>query len=372
MEIITLMLATSEPLSNFFTACPGEKDRVARQLTQAFQSISDKEFRVAKGCIFLCKELMPLLRKKKLDKQKFVPIMEVTFGDANQAKGNVQENNAGGRHDGTRNKMTLALFWSALKALFAGQSDMESIFQDDLLRHATDAAQRITDSQFLTQLGKDLDRFAQYDDLLKLLADKAKERATVHLKVNINRTVMKLTAMVHGMQEDGCKKEIKHESAKRADEELAELRVKLIKDVNNLSTQTRYSCVPCPFLIIDRDSALMLFADIHCSSITRCNLEGGPIQVSDGLADIPWPVFNSMVGWSSATPCQISGSRESQEDPRAIYTVHLMNLTNHDQHSLQLDPSFIPSPLFRFRHTFTLPLGYSVECVFFLCSTCGT
>ena len=253
MEIVTLMLATSEPLSNFFTVCPGERDWVARQLTQAFQNIPDKKFQVAKDCIFLCKELMPLLKKKKLDKQKFVPILEVMFGDTNQAKANVQENNAGDRHDSTRNKTTLAFFWSALRALFTGENDMESISQDGLLRHATDAAQRITDSQFLTQLGKDLDQFAQYDDLLKLLADNAKERAIVHLKGNIDKTAKKLVVMVQRMLQDAYVKDIKRESAKRADEELAELRVKLIKDANNLSTQATSSCVSIPLLIVIRD-----------------------------------------------------------------------------------------------------------------------
>ncbi|KAF8550994.1 hypothetical protein OG21DRAFT_1543721 [Imleria badia] len=37
-----------------------------------------------------------------------------------------------------------------------------------------------------------------------------------------------------------------------------------------------------------------------------------------------------------------------------------MSLTTQDQHELQLNPSAIPSPRFKFRHTFTLPLGHSV------------
>ena len=43
-----------------------------------------------------------------------------------------------------------------------------------------------------------------------------------------------------------------------------------------------------------------------------------------------------------------------------MHTVHVMNLTEQDQHGLQFDPSAIPSPQFRFRHTFNLPLGHTI------------
>ncbi|KIJ06596.1 hypothetical protein PAXINDRAFT_20217 [Paxillus involutus ATCC 200175] len=37
-----------------------------------------------------------------------------------------------------------------------------------------------------------------------------------------------------------------------------------------------------------------------------------------------------------------------------------MNLTTQDQHDLQLNPTFIPSPRFRYTHSFKLPQGHSV------------
>jgi hypothetical protein len=42
-----------------------------------------------------------------------------------------------------------------------------------------------------------------------------------------------------------------------------------------------------------------------------------------------------------------------------------MQLTTQDLHSLQLDPSVIPSPKFRNSFSFSLPLGYSVVYAFF-------
>jgi hypothetical protein len=43
-----------------------------------------------------------------------------------------------------------------------------------------------------------------------------------------------------------------------------------------------------------------------------------------------------------------------------IYTVYLITLTTQDQQELQLSPTTIPSPRFRFTHSFKLPQGHSV------------
>jgi len=61
---------------------------------------------------------------------------------------------------------------------------------------------------------------------------------------------------------------------------------------------------------------------------------------------------------------QITSSRESSEEPMLKFTVHLMQLTAQDSHSLQFDSSTIPSPKFRNSYSFKLPLGYSVVYVF--------
>jgi hypothetical protein len=62
---------------------------------------------------------------------------------------------------------------------------------------------------------------------------------------------------------------------------------------------------------------------------------------------------------------QITGSRESSEEPKLKFTVHLMQLTAQDLQSLQFDSSTIPSPKFRSWCSFKLPLGYSVVYVLF-------
>src|SRR6267154_5929117 len=70
------------------------------------------------------------------------------------------------------------------------------------------------------------------------------------------------------------------------------------------------------------------------------------------------PMESSLSG--SGSSVQITASRESFEEPKLKFTVHLMQLTAQDQHSLQLDSSMIPSPKFRQSYSFKLPIGDSV------------
>jgi hypothetical protein len=235
------MLAISEPL---LTLYPRAKDVVERQLSQAFQTITDQEFRDTKNRICLFKALIPLLEKQpmKLDKEDCVPILEAVLkGDVDQAKENAKGSNASGEGGDKRNKTTLGYIGSTVKALFVRKNDMETKW-DDLFGRATAAARRITDSQFTTQLGEDLERFAQYD-LLPPLADKAKERAFAHLEVCITTTTNKLMPEVHRIQEQDCTQRIKREEANRAEEELCKLRVDLIRQLNNLSAHTAHTQV---------------------------------------------------------------------------------------------------------------------------------
>ena len=237
------MLVISEPLAECLTLYPRAKDVVAQQLNQAFQTIGDKEFRDAKDRICLFKELMPLLEKipTKLDKQDSVSILEAVLKwDVDQVKAHVKGNNAGGGGRGKRNMMTLGIVWSALKVWLKGESYKENIW-DDLFQRAADAAGKITDSQFLTQLGDDVERFAQYGDLLQPSADKAKERAFAHLEDGITKTTNRLTPEVRKIKEQDFAERIKHEQASRVKVDQRKLMVDLIRQVNNLSTHTAHA-----------------------------------------------------------------------------------------------------------------------------------
>ncbi|KAF8548559.1 hypothetical protein OG21DRAFT_1422875 [Imleria badia] len=300
-----LIMVISEPLSECMARA---KNDVAWQFSQSFDSIPDQNFQTAKGRICLFKELAPFLENMH-GKRECVRILEAVLeGNKPMAKTNA-------KWKGKRNSMTLGFIPSAVRSILGRESNVERIW-DDHFQRATDAARRTTDIQFLTQLG-DLQQFAEYDDKLKPLVDKAKERAITYLTASIMWKVKKHTPAVNMIHEEECKEQTKHGGPRTVEEELDELRVNFIKDINNLSKESSYSCVSS----------------------------------------------SSMIGFYSSTLYQIWGSRQSLQDPVAIYTVHLMNLTTQDQHQLRLNPSAIPSPRFKFSHMFTLPLAHSVVCV---------
>ncbi|KAF8122279.1 hypothetical protein EV363DRAFT_1274846 [Boletus edulis] len=306
-----------EPLSDLLALYPKASDKATRMLSKEFQNITDKDYQVAKSRIQLFKSLALLLDKKslKLDEQARLQLLEAVLkGEVEPAKATVREkwNNMKSTHN-------LATWARAAWKTIAGENDINNV--DDLIRRATEGVTWISDAQFLAQLEQDVDVewYARDIPLFKVWAERAKQRAFEHLEVSIMRTVKKLAPVVHKAQEEECTERIKRENTKEA-EELEILRMKLITFVNDRSSQTAYSHT----LTIDNAEEFRNYR------------------------------------FSSLTSYQISGSRESPQDAKAIYTVHLLNLTTQDQHELQLNPSAIPSPRFNFHHRFTLPLGHSV------------
>ena len=225
-----LMLVVPGPPSECLTLHPAAKNEVSRQLSQAFLSISDQQFQAVKDRICLFKELIRLF-ENKLNKQQCVPILyAVLEGNTDLAKANVKEDDAIGEGSS---------ILSEAKAFFVGK--------DDLFQRATDVAQSVSDSQFLAQLREDMKRFAEYGDKLKPLAEKAKERALARLEVDIMRMVKNPMPGLLRIHEEEW---VKYESAKRREEEPDRLRVNLIKDVNELSTQTLCPWVSMLLLIV--------------------------------------------------------------------------------------------------------------------------
>ncbi|KAF9231332.1 hypothetical protein BU15DRAFT_68422 [Melanogaster broomeanus] len=114
------------------------------------------------------------------------------------------------------------------------------------------------------------------------------------------------------MKETEWKARINHECTSRAEEEMRKLRMCLVRRLNSLSGQAPHT---------------------HTFHISAAKKTKGSHRY---------------------------GSRESQVDAMVTYTVHLMNLTTQDQHELQLHPTAIPSPRFKFTHSFKLRQGHSV------------
>ncbi|KAF8452913.1 hypothetical protein L210DRAFT_3617960 [Boletus edulis BED1] len=316
-----------ELLSNLLALYPKANDKATRMLSKEFQNISDKDYQVAKDRIQLFKSLALLLDKKslKLDKQARLQLLEAVLeGEVESAKVTVRGNPGVNRWNNMKLTHNLATWaWAAWKTI-AGENDVNSMV-DDLICRATEGVTQIPDDQFVGQLEQDVERYTRHIPQFKVWAERAQQRAFEHLDVCVMKTVKRLVPAVHRAQEEECTERIKRENTKKAEGELEIFRMKLIKSVNIRSSQTTYLHT----LVID-------------------NVEEFRKERSHGLSSL------------TSTSYQISGSRESQQDPMAIYTVHLLNLTTQDQHELQLNPSAIPSPRFKFHHRFTLPLGHSV------------
>ena len=281
---------TSEPLFKILRLYPKANDKATQSLSKDFQNISDSEFRTAKNRIGLFKELIVLLKKHlELDKQTRLQILNAVLeGNMEQVKASAKRYNEHGGGGNKQNNMgpsfipwSLAAINSALKTLFLG-SEMDGEV-DMLVRRATEAATQISDSEFLSQLGQDEERYAQRFPHFKVLADMARNKAFECLEVTLMRTLRKLTPAVQRIQVEECAEGVKREHARIAEEEQDKLRLKLIKRVNDSSAQIAYSCVSSPFLMVGRDPKLTLWSiDIRFPSKTR-KRERSDVMVSDGV-----------------------------------------------------------------------------------------
>ncbi|KIJ05810.1 hypothetical protein PAXINDRAFT_20962 [Paxillus involutus ATCC 200175] len=306
-----------EPLSEMITLYPKVNQHVAQQLRQAFYLSTDKEFRTAKSRICLTKELLPIV--EKVDEPNREQILRAALeGELELVKDMMKEN---AKSLTTKHKATADTpsHWAiqTMRKIVSGNPDADLV--DGLVRDATRAAQQTTDSEFLIELDHDVEQHPE----LKKLADEARRGAYIYLKPAIGRLLKKLVVSVQQIQETDCDTRIKREHGSREEEEQRKLRMDLIRRLNSMSKQTAHT---------------------HTLRISAAELA----------------TRSHYYGSSSSTSYQISGSRESHEDPMVIYTVHLMNLTTQDQHELQLNPTFIPSPRFRYTHSFKLPQGHSV------------
>ncbi|KAG8215603.1 hypothetical protein J3R82DRAFT_7468 [Butyriboletus roseoflavus] len=316
------------PLFEILRSYPKTNQTATQALRNDFQNISNQDFQTAKNHISVFKELPLLLatRHLELDERTHMQILEaVLMGNMEQVKVNAKGNNGAGggvRKQNNMRSILNPLSWvPTLLSLSRTTSGRELNGELDVLVHtATEAATHVSDSQFLSQLGQDEELYAQHFPQFKVLADRARNKAFEYLNVTLTRTLKKLMPQVEKTQAEECAEGIKRKHAKGAEEMQVKLRKNLIKDLNDLSLQTPHS---------------------HTLSIDD--------------------VTQSYASSLSPKSFQIYCSRSTQRDQTALlYTVHLMNLTAQDRHELQLNPSAIPSPQFRFSHKFSLPLGHSV------------
>ena len=254
----------SEPLSNLLAFYPKTCDKAMHQLSKEFRQISDRDFQIAKDRILLFKNLAPLLKKKKLDEEACLRILEAVLeGEVEQTKANARVNDRGGNKRHSVKTDLNAMSWPSLISssargvwkTTAGESDVEGMV-NDLIHRVTEAVKSIPDNQFVSQLDQDMEQYTSRTPQFGVWAERAKRSAFKYLESNVTRTVKELWPGVHREQENESAERIKQDGAKRAEEELRKLRVKLIKQMNDLLTKTAYTCVS--FLMVDPRLKLLI------------------------------------------------------------------------------------------------------------------
>ncbi|KAI5998961.1 hypothetical protein F5J12DRAFT_286001 [Pisolithus orientalis] len=213
------------------------------------------------------------------------------------------------------------LYDNYVAPVFSGaKEDTKAAFAERILWEARDKANDISDSRFLKDIVKA--EVIQEDSELTTLVHEANILVQPYLGTTIPHVVKKLVGSIRNTQEDTIREGIKAATESREEQEKRQLRLQLIRHVNDSTSQTQ----PPHTLIIQ--------------------------SVEENKSYYSY--------YTSSAQCKVSGVRETQEDPMTCFTIHTMSLTEQDKHDLQLDASIIPSPRFRFEHKFRLTQGYTV------------
>ncbi|KAI6143614.1 hypothetical protein BKA82DRAFT_127237 [Pisolithus tinctorius] len=205
-------------------------------------------------------------------------------------------------------------------ALSGAKEDPKAAFAERILWEARDKANDISDSRFLKDIVKA--EVIQEDSELTALVHEANNKVQPYLGATIPHVVKKLVGLIRNTQEDTIREGIKAATESREEQEKRQLRLQLIRHVNDSTSQTQQ-----PHTLIIQ-------------------------SVEENKSYYSY--------YTSPSQCKVSGARETQEDPMTCFTIHTMSLTEQDKHDVQLDASIIPSPRFRFEHKFRLTQGYTV------------
>ncbi|KAI5994325.1 hypothetical protein EDD15DRAFT_788468 [Pisolithus albus] len=304
---------TEDPSALSFSQIIDAFPDVRRTFQSNFQSccvISDPEFRNIKDRLCLLADFAS--RTKGLDSWIRDPILRAVFRGGFQEAERVAKSLS---VDSASIRKFLRDLGRIMTGSVSPQTSSYSI--EGVLRQSRQASLKVTDSEFFRMAAekKSFQRTIQ----LAQLVESARQRLKLYLEHTVPRVVVKIASSIKEIQEVDCHARIKAECSSQEDQERRTYRLHLIQNVNNLSTQ------------------------VQCRHTLRI------VSVEE-----------EKKVWLSYKAYKVWGQRETEEDPVTRYTVHPMSVTEEDKHNLQLDPSSIPLPRFRFQYPFQLSLGHTI------------
>ncbi|KAG1805444.1 uncharacterized protein BJ212DRAFT_1391820 [Suillus subaureus] len=274
------------------------------------EKINDRDFESSKERIFIAQSLLRQSPDTKMKDEDFLNV--ILHKDMRHVRESVRMiGRSASPHQQPKGLINTA--WSGINSLIS--SGQDSQFVDEIFNNAEAAASAISDTQFLAELN-DIEKLPV---MKKVVAD-TRAAALAHFRSLLTMQATNLTRLALDVQISKCVARIRREAVGSEEQQLAELRKKFIASFNAHSQMGFHS----------HTSLIDVIEDVR------------------GLLSL------------AASSVQITGSREYFERPKLKFTVHPMQLTTQDLHSLQLDSSTIPSPKFRNLYSFKLPLGYSV------------
>ena len=218
--------------------------------------------------------------------------------------------------------------------------------EETLWKGANNFSSSVSDSEFLTQL-----KTADFDECLGDATAEAEETAHTCLKAVVESLVSGIGQQILSTQKEECDKQIQREVGSAEERELGILRSDFVRQIEELTRQRSRSYV---HNILERANIASRNAVVQVSMSTTSYQ-----RRSDTTRKVCWtPRLNHWrILTSRAETYFIRGRHESLQNQEIEYHIHTLRLLAEQSHNLQLDSSFVPTPVLneRLSYSFRVP-----------------
>ncbi|KAI0253468.1 hypothetical protein BJV78DRAFT_1153084 [Lactifluus subvellereus] len=219
--------------------------------------------------------------------------------------------------------------------------------EDSLEREMRTLAAKVPDSQFLVTM-----KGVEDDDMRPAIAE-FEALAHEQLASSIDATVKSMARAVLTMQQEHCERSIQHEMESEERKSRSNALVKFIQDINAQSVGRRDSVVYLDFITAaysaGRRDPRVLRSPKDIKLISPRVMNHDRINAQRGDPSSSYHGSSSPYGQEYV----ITGRRESPQEPKLEFWVHLTDLASDDRHNMQLDPQYTPNPAVNERLSFT-------------------
>ena len=217
--------------------------------------------------------------------------------------------------------------------------------EEAMWRAASNYASQISDSRFLSDFKANV-----VSNCLVDAAVEAEGTAYTCLAKQIKSLVSGIHQQIFSSQKEECNKQAKREVKSEEDKELAVLRSGFVHQIEESSRERSRSCVPhtSGWGLITQHSTgerFMSTASKQRRSITIPRVRYLTLSYQDYVS---FPRPDSYF---------VSGRQESLQNQEIEYHVHRLSLLADQRHNLQLDSSYVPTPILneRLSQSFRIP-----------------